>query len=484
LIALFWQFAKRKHSFELKVFQEILMLAQFLSIVIMFISFQSLAQSNSGEFLPFLFSERGQEVEVQFKSVHNSRFKDLESVQQLSEYEKSAYKETYMVPLLKYLFGPLTYRSIGGVKVIREIEIDWGGAGLLNGVVQLPYRYKGLWMLDKNTIAVNKLILPIPRNENNLLSSRWKRCTDSQPNHQTESFYWYFWDPTRYGCDHKEGVEYDLVPIEFLQKSEFTQLSFPEYQKMLKFENGKKVLKATFAFGYIEDLSSPLPDTDSDIGVVQFRKFISELKNILKNNYITQDIYLSEYKQNSFINKKLVIGKLFKFLKSGVQYEIKVVTNAGVDQMDIFAKSFAHDHDSYFTWLGHSRVGSGFDAMVFKQMLVAHPTYYSVSNDYQLVYWGGCNSYSYYAEPFFKIKAAIQPELDPAGTKSLDIIANALPSLFILNARNALVQLRALMNLDAPTSYQSIIKEMEQEAASVGTKTLAVVLGDEDNNKD
>lgn len=462
----------------------VFMLVRFFSILFIFGSLQGFAQVGSSGFQPLLFSEKGQEVEVVFKSIHASQFKDLEAVQRLSSYEKSAYKETTLAPLLKYLFGPLTYRSIGGIKAIIELDVDWASAYLQGETVILPYRYKGLWMVDKTMVEVNKLVLPIPRNENSLLSSRWKRCTDSDPDHQTESFYWYFWDPSRYGCDHKEGVEYDQVKVEFVQKSSFTQVSYPEYQKMLKNEDGKKVLKATFAFGYIDDLSSPLPDIDPDIGVAQFRKFISELKTILKNNYTSQDIHLGEYRENSFINKKLVIGKLFKFSRAGVNFEIKVVTNAGVDQMDIFAKSFAHDHDSYFAWLGHSRVGSGFDAMVFKQMLLSNPNYYSITNNYQLVYWGGCNSYSYYAEPFFKIKAAQQPELDPAGTKSLDIIANALPSLFILNARNALVQLRALINMDRPTSYQNMIKEMEQEAASVGTKTLAVVLGDEDNSQE
>jgi hypothetical protein len=446
------------------------------------LSYKLLAVPHSDTIQPLLFSDKGKELIVEFNAEHSSQFASLAAVNDLSDYDKLVYKESVMVPLMKYLFGPLTHRSIGGVKSILEIEIDWTNAHLKNSMVILPYHYKGLWMIEASFVEKPELSLPIPKNEKGLLSTKWKKCTDSDPDHQTESFYWYFWDPERHGCDHQEGVQFDLIKIELKEKSLFTELSYPEYKKMIKVENGRRVLKATFAFGYIEDLTSPLPDTDPDIGVAQFRKFISELKNFLKNNYITEDIYLSDYK-NNFFSRKLVIGKLFKFQRTGVDFEIKVVTNAGVDQMDLFAKSFAHDHDSYFAWLGHSRVGSGFDAQVFRQMLFSNPSYYTISKDYQLVFWGGCNSYSYYADPFFKIKAAVQPEADPGGTKGLDIIANALPSLFILNSKSALVHLKALLDLEKPVSYQEIIRQMEMEAASYGTITLAVVLGDEDNGQ-
>ena len=47
---------------------------------------------------------------------------------------------------------------------------------------------------------------------------------------------------------------------------------------------------------------------------------------------------------------------------------INVVAAAGIDQMELFARSFAHDHDGFFGWFGHSRVGSGFDAERFWQV--------------------------------------------------------------------------------------------------------------------
>jgi len=98
-----------------------------------------------------------------------------------------------------------------------------------------------------------------------------------------------------------------------------------------------------------------------------------------------------------------------------------------------------------------------------------------------LVYWNGCNSYSYYTLPFFQFKADLNPSKDPNGTKGLDIIANGLPTYFSFNAANAQVALQALLRWEEKTSYQKLIQSLEDRAAHSGTKVIVNVLGDEDN---
>ncbi|MGZ3693540.1 MAG: hypothetical protein ACXWQO_05075, partial [Bdellovibrionota bacterium] len=178
-----------------------------------------------------------------------------------------------------------------------------------------------------------------------------------------------------------------------------------------------------------------------------------------------------------------VIGHRFAGNLRGVEVVVNIVAAAGVDQMQLFAKSFAHDHDGFFGWFGHSRVGSGFDAENFWNMVVRSPDYYSVTPKYQLVYWGGCNSYSYYTLPFFEFKAQVAHGSDPKGTKGLDIIANGLPSYFNLNADNAGIALKHLLNWEARPSYQTIVNELEARAHSSGIDVLVAVLGDEDNEQ-
>jgi hypothetical protein len=145
---------------------------------------------------------------------------------------------------------------------------------------------------------------------------------------------------------------------------------------------------------------------------------------------------------------------------------------AGVDQMEIFAKSFAHDHDDFFGWFGHSRVGSGFDAMRFEMMVKLDPTYFSIAGNFQIIYWAGCNSYSYYTLPFFEFKG---------GSQNLNIIANGLPSYFSLNAANALTALDVFLRWPERLSYQFLVRSLESKGAYMGTTILVSVLGDETN---
>lgn len=151
--------------------------------------------------------------------------------------------------------------------------------------------------------------------------------------------------------------------------------------------------------------------------------------------------------------------------------------------MELFAQSYAHDHDGFFSWFGHSRVGSGFDAEQFDSMLKYNPEYYSLTSQYQLVYWAGCNSYSYYTQPFFKQKSKLDPANDPTGSKNLDIIANGLPSLFSFNADNAIILHKALLSWENTTSYQKIVTQLEKRAARSYYSVLVNILGDEDNVK-
>lgn len=96
------------------------------------------------------------------------------------------------------------------------------------------------------------------------------------------------------------------------------------------------------------------------------------------------------------------MGHRFVGTKSGVSIKIDIVAAADVDQMEIFSRSFARSHDSFFGWFGHSRLGWGFDSDNLVYNLKIHPQIYSISRQYQLVYWAGCNNYSYYTLPFFQ----------------------------------------------------------------------------------
>ena len=127
------------------------------------------------------------------------------------------------------MYGPLTYRILGGPSKKEGSEILWDQARIgTTGFVEVPYKYQGKWLI-KNPLPQN-LSLPVPYNLSDLKTSGWLKCTDEDPSHQTEGLLWYFWDPSRPGCDHVQGQQYQMAEIVFGETTAQRSDTFPEYQ--------------------------------------------------------------------------------------------------------------------------------------------------------------------------------------------------------------------------------------------------------------
>lgn len=433
----------------------------------------------SGTQNPEFYSKIAREVVARFQAQYRTNISSLEEFARLSDSQKNSI-ERYDIPqTLTYLFGPLTTRELGGPKRDQTVKVDWSSAKVSNAnVVELTYSYEGTWILSKD--LGERFQIPLPYNSSVVFTPRWKKCTDEDPEHQTESFFWYFWDPRRVGCDHKLDLQYQSATVSVGNETLMQTETYPEYEKLIQSAGIENNLQMTFAFGYVHDQSSPNPDTDSDAGAYEYQKFVRMVR-AMKNSLNLTETPILEKEYMGSVRDDQKIGVRFKGKKGGVTLTINVVAAADIDQMELFAKSFAHDHDGFFGWFGHSRVGSGFDANNFKHMVDSNPDYYSISKEYQMIYWAGCNSYSYYSLPFFKFKAALDPSGDPNGTLGLDILGNGLPSLFSFNAYNANVALKAMINWETPTSYQTIVDTLEDYASDRGQRVLVNILGDEDN---
>ncbi len=427
---------------------------------------------------PF-YSFAGSERRVGFTHTLETEFTSLSQVDALGAADRADYINQSVRPLLKFLFGPLTHRRIGGPQRNDFVTIRWNEPRLAeNGRVLLTFDYKATWIIEKSLAERGELTLPVPRSFRKLFTHEWQRCTDPSPGHATETLFWYYWDPARYGCDHIMGVQYDNVRVRIDDETPSPSTTFPEYERLFREENGHRVLKMTFAFGYVEDPVNPRPEKDADAGAAEYRAFLFMMGSRLPH-LSARPIHLSEYR-NATVSDR-IIGYRFEGRVNGGSVDIEVLIAAGIDQIYLFAQSFAHRHDSVFAWMGHSRVGGGFDANMFRRILERDPAYYTITDEYQIVYWGGCNSYSYYTLPFFEFKAEAFPESDPKGTRGLDILAHGLPSYFSLNSSNAEILLAAMLGYPEGKSYQQLIRELENNGSESGARLLAVVLGDEDN---
>ena len=417
-----------------------------------------------------LYAFAGEEHRVHFKALYRSsakRIEDLENTSLINDIWETT----------QFLFGPLTYRGLGGIQKGEKIQPLLAQAYIENGRVLVPYDYDATWMIHNSALTDSFLRLPLPFSVADLKTSHWQDCTDSADEHGTWGFFWYFWEPKRPGCDHRRNVNFQEIEVEVGIATPQTTESYPEYARLIHIIDGVPTLSMTFAFGYVEEVSRPDPFKDRDTGIKEFQRFY----RVTKEQLLAQSFEESPILQSDITRGLAIIGSQFIGIKDGVRVEVSIVAAAGVDQMDLFAHSYAHNHDGFFGWFGHSRVGSGFDAQNFEYKLKRNSQRYSLTSDYQLVYWAGCNSYSYYTLPFFNLKAQLNPETDPQGTRNLDLISNTLPSLFIFNAANAQVLFQALIQWKKPTSYQSIIQKIEKIADSRGALVIVNVLGDEDN---
>ncbi len=437
------------------------------------------AESASLAALPPFFSSAAREHEVTFSAYLRTDLSTADAIKTLSTSQRDQITNSDLKPLMKYLFGPSTNNQLGAPQRNFQVKIDWNSAKVVNGKVELLYTYTGPWILRKDIASAGEFTQAVPLNGQVVFSTQWKSCTDWAPEHQTESFYWYFWDPARSGCDQVLDRDYRQVKFTVGAATLNQTQTFPEYAKLLQSNGIDNNLQMTFAFGYVEDAAQPNPDTDTDYGMGEYQDFVRQARQYINANaqgVVETNILQGEYTVAT--NPATVIGHRFVGTRQGAKVTINIVASGGVDQMYLFAKSFAHDHDGFFAWMGHSRVGSGFDAQNFGQIVANDPSYYSITKQHQVIYWGGCNSYSYYTLPFFKFKQSAE---DPAGTKGLDIIANGLPSLFSFNSGNALISLRHFLKWEEKASYQTILTEIEDQAANSGTYVLSAVLGDEDN---
>ncbi len=423
---------------------------------------------------PDFYSYAGREHVVSFEHTLEIDY-TLAEVEAMDSLQREALDRNIVRPLLRFLYGPGTHRSLGSPQRGENVKILWPQIYAKGSKVRLPIEYRSLWILRRRVREGSTLRIPVPRQVSTLFTANWKACGDSDPEHQTPSFFWYFWDPERSGCDHVEGIHYDEVEINIGAGTINQSRSYPEYSRMFRVHEGQSFLQATVGFGYVDDPSNPDPSIDNDPGAIEYRDFVDRLRRALQG-FHEDAIELAEYPEAFMSNR--VIGRRFQGVLNQASVDLKVVMAAGVDQIHIFAKSFAHDHDGAFAWFGHSRVGSGFDAYMFGNLLRDYPDRYSISPEYQIIYWAGCNSYSYYTMPFFDFKRTLS---DPLGTKNLDIIAHGLTSLFVLGSTNASVFMNAILNWQRPTSYQDIIQTLEVRASLWGHNLLAVVLGDEDN---
>lgn len=374
---------------------------------------------------------------------------------------------------VSHIFGSLAHNSTGikGVPKTDHEYLDLDVERTPEGYLYITYQYQGTVLLSDSVGDTVSFFLPVdPINVYYYgISNNSNPCTDAH--YQSEGDFWYFWNPTQYGCKLQKGVHYVEVTAQLVKKDS-SVVRYPEYDRLVqKSSDGfKNVIPVSLFFG----LDKPDHDTNLEGGVSDANK--SNVRAVIE--WLLQAGYEEMIPQtrSPIVDALLEAnGSLYRWFKKETpegQMLIKIFFGrTGIDELADGATLFhslyldALAEDSVVMYAGHSGLGGHLNV----DSLFDLYNRFEMRQDYQILFFNSCSSYPYYNQMYFNKKAK--------GSKDLDIITNGLATYFTAIDDSLKVVLAAL---DA-WSAQGYKMSYQEIADMADSNNLFAVVGDEDN---
>ncbi len=379
-----------------------------------------------------------------------------------------------------YMAGPLQFNEPkAGPKFdhsIRILSMNPGASGW-----NIRYQFTGTFIVQNKNYQNLKLY--VPRSSRHifkqsqvpsaLTKAGQNPCIqDPNPEHMTDRYFWYFWNPNKSGCPLKAGVHYDVITPSVKLLNNMTAESFPEYSRL---PNRQGDIEMFLIFGADQDaLGMKAPESNKDFNAGNFRDVLKSLK---KAGFTNRRWTTADYQ--SFCQTTQTTTQTVEEL-SRVDGQRKITirmlwgtTSTGSQSFPFYCLlNHAVTNSSVVIYNAHSGLGASVFLQQLKQDL--NLPFYMNKDQYQLFAFNGCSSYGYYNLDFFLEK---QSASDPSGTKNLDVITNGIAGNFYDLGKMTLSVVDAVLDWSKEgqkTSYQEIIRRMK-------TSYMTAVNGDEDN---
>jgi hypothetical protein len=344
-------------------------------------------------------------------------------------------------------------------------------------------------------------------------------CTDEH--YSGFGDYWYFYDPYKEGCydwmiKKRRTVE---VNVKFRKPKHYERniSYYPDFKKLYKDDQ----IKMLVIIGYNNHMNWENEDgsiTESSIQnklahlkkLIGSKKSESKINQFLKDNEdegkkATLDVGMKNWKEMFVILKSLRFKKVkerkwfslgYNHLKNkenlpglnkfaSFEKELPdgrlaiidmIATDTDINSPDatfpLFWKKAMEDYE-IISYNGHSGLGANLDmdSMNVRLEEVDTPKI-KFNKTYQIIFFNGCSTYSYYNKKYFKAKG---------GSKNLETLLTGLPSYYADMAENNKAFLKTFANFDV-ISYPKLIGDIERTNVTTGT-TLLFVNGEQDNPK-
>ena len=296
-------------------------------------------------------------------------------------------------------------------------------------------------------------------------------CSDVENN--SEDDYWYFWNPDQPNCPRATADATVTIAGLFTPLAN-TTVTYPEYDRLV--HNG--VLKIKYLVG-LDDDGQPGDST----GIQSFAKAFHLLtmgKGVLdlpesKITLTDGERRLLEETADADDVKFTIVNdqpraKTLSY-RNG-KYRVEIDMELWDPTSDAFGDAAIDGmrHDDVFIYDGHSGLGDYLGTNVLFEDGEKLDT-----TKYQVFYFNGCSTYSYYNVDYFDMKKTPK---DPLGTKNLDVLTTSIEADIVIAPGSDVWLIRSLAD-GKLSSWQSTLDNIYAVDPKLSPYTQ--INGDEDN---
>lgn len=350
------------------------------------------------------------------------------------------------------------FNEVKGGPRLNAVELsELSATPIDGGLFRIRYRAKlpVAWNTSKKVPTSYSMILPkrVDSSGQAQFMANWGLvCTEPHGHTVTPSNIWYHYRPNHYSCGPKEP-DFTITTASVTKSPENSSSKYPEYHRV--WEDG--VLSVVAVFGKYEAGAT----SSDDAGIAAYESFIETMRAMLPDAATTPATFPpgagSGYPDVTF-EMEADAGRV-----TLTALLVDEVASAPLS----FDKRFAEltpSADLIF-YGGHAGLGANVRALTKKAQWFPAK--------YQMLFLNGCDTFSYEDDSLNAARKLLNPS-DPSGSRYLDVMRNAMPAYFHSLPGAAAALLDALLEPEAPRSYQQIFKQID--AAQV-----VLVTGEEDN---
>jgi hypothetical protein len=279
-------------------------------------------------------------------------------------------------------------------------------------------------------------------------------CLDWGAHDVTAGIFWYYYRPEKSSCTLNDD---DIVTATASVSPSVihTTGKYPEYHKIWEDD----VFEVVAIFGKNEEGAG-----NGDVGVTGYNNFVRDTKNLLDGSSLSTEP--SHVPNTPGVD--MPAATLSAEFEDGRRVKVSVFL---IDSVGSATSEFWDQYETltptadFIVYNGHSGLGANIRKLARKGVWQ--------TGQYAVVFMNGCDTYAYVDSALADAHAAVNSD-DENGSKYVDIVANAMPSLFYSMPKATMALVEGLMDRENPRTFEKIFERVDRSE-------VVLVTGEHDN---